>query len=235
MGGAEGAPEESECPKLSRKTEEGQKEEEVRKQKTEPIDADAIPGSESRSPQSQYWGLGTGGGWCAGIPPATLKDPGRRCGGGGCPAPSRQGWCEGWSASDEGTATRQGGRANRHNPSNLGGERAMKGKPPGSRALPPAGGLGSRGPERIPRQGGQRFSGHSTTTRCLLDNSWCAPLPHQIPGQGRPPGPIGGWAYPGAWRGVQGSPGGEGAERYNLDAPSHRIPRVLSGWKDDFR
>jgi hypothetical protein len=48
--------------------------------------------------------------------------------------------CEGWSASYEGTATRQGGRANRHNPSNLGGERAMKGKPPGSRALPPAGG-----------------------------------------------------------------------------------------------
>jgi hypothetical protein len=28
---------------------------------------------------------------------------------------------------------------------------------------------------------------------------------------------------------VQGSPGGEGAERDNLDTPSHRIPRVLTG------
>jgi len=36
-------------------------------------------------------------------------------------------------------------------------------------------------------------------------------LSHHIPGQGRPPGPSGGWAYPGEWRGVQGSPGGEGA------------------------
>jgi hypothetical protein len=54
--GRRGAPRESECPKLSRKTEEGQKEEggkrEARRQrKTEPIDADAIPGSESRSLQ----------------------------------------------------------------------------------------------------------------------------------------------------------------------------------------
>jgi hypothetical protein len=28
----------------------------------------------------------------------------------------------------------------------------------------------------------------------------------------------------GEWRGVQGSPGGEGAERDSLDTPSHRIP-----------
>jgi hypothetical protein len=53
--GQKGRPEESERPKLSRKSEEGQKEEEVRRQrKTEPMDADAIPGSESRSPQSRY-------------------------------------------------------------------------------------------------------------------------------------------------------------------------------------
>jgi intein-encoded DNA endonuclease-like protein len=45
-------------------------------------------------------------------------------------------------------------------------------------------------------------------------------LSHHIPGQGRPPGPNGGQAYSGAWRGVQGSPGGEGAERDSLDTPS---------------
>jgi hypothetical protein len=50
--GQKGRSEESECPKLSRKTEEGRKEEEDRKM--EPIDADAIPGLESRSPQSRY-------------------------------------------------------------------------------------------------------------------------------------------------------------------------------------
>jgi hypothetical protein len=33
---------------------------------------------------------GDRGGWCAGIPPAIHKDPGRRCGGGGCPAPFRR-------------------------------------------------------------------------------------------------------------------------------------------------
>ena len=55
MGGAEGAPRGERCPKLSRKIEEGRKEEEVRRQrKMEPIDADAIPGLESRSPQSRY-------------------------------------------------------------------------------------------------------------------------------------------------------------------------------------
>jgi hypothetical protein len=36
-----------------------------------------------------------------------------------------------------------------------------------SEPLPPADGLGSRGPEGIPRVGGWRFSGHLTITRCL--------------------------------------------------------------------
>jgi len=54
--GQKGRPGKSERPKLSRKTEEGQKEEEGRRRqrRTEPMDADAIPGSESRSPQSRY-------------------------------------------------------------------------------------------------------------------------------------------------------------------------------------
>jgi hypothetical protein len=43
----------------------------------EPIDADAIPGSESRSLQSQYWRLGTGGGVAPGPSPAPIGDPGR--------------------------------------------------------------------------------------------------------------------------------------------------------------
>jgi len=45
-------------------------------------------------------------------------------------------------------------------------------------------------------------------------------LSRHIPGQGRPPGLSGGCASRGAWRGVQGSPGGEGAERDSLDTPS---------------
>jgi hypothetical protein len=50
--GQKGRPEESECPKLSRKTDEGRKEEEIRRQrKTEPMDADAIPGVAPRSTQ----------------------------------------------------------------------------------------------------------------------------------------------------------------------------------------
>jgi hypothetical protein len=70
--GQKGRSGKSERPKLSRKSEEGQKEEEVRRrQKTEPMDADAIPGSESRSSQSQYWELGTGGGRRAGTLPSS--------------------------------------------------------------------------------------------------------------------------------------------------------------------
>jgi hypothetical protein len=42
--GQKGRPEESECPKLSRKKDEGRKEEGVRRRKKEPIDADAPPG-----------------------------------------------------------------------------------------------------------------------------------------------------------------------------------------------
>jgi hypothetical protein len=57
------------------------------------MDADAIPGSESRSLRSQYWRLGTGGGVAPGPSPATLK--GSRTFGvaaGGCPAlPSGEG------------------------------------------------------------------------------------------------------------------------------------------------
>jgi hypothetical protein len=67
--GQKGRPEESECPKLSRKIEEGQKEEEVRRRKMEPMDADAIPGSESRSSQSQL-GAGDRGWGCAGTLPS---------------------------------------------------------------------------------------------------------------------------------------------------------------------
>jgi hypothetical protein len=117
--GQKGRPGKSECPKLSRKTEEGQKGDEIRRRQGSGAHGRRRhPRERIPEPPITILGAGDRGGWCAGIPPATLKDPGRRCGGGGCPAPSRQGWCEGWSASDEGTATRQGGRANRHNPSN---------------------------------------------------------------------------------------------------------------------
>jgi hypothetical protein len=74
MGGAEGAPRGERCPKLSRKTEEGQKEEKSEEDKEmEPMDADAIPGLESRS--SQYTILGAGDrGWEARRdPPRLLK------------------------------------------------------------------------------------------------------------------------------------------------------------------
>jgi hypothetical protein len=86
-------------------------------------------------------------------------------------------------------------------------------------------------PEGIPRQGGRRFSGHSMNS----DDYWIIldALSHHIPGQGRPPGPSGGQAFPGEWRGVQGSPGGEG--RDSLDAPSHRILRSYLGRRDEFR
>jgi hypothetical protein len=79
--GQKGRSGKSERPKLSRKTEEGQKEEEVRRRKKEPMDADAIPGSESRSLQSQYWRLGTGGGVAPGPSPAPKGIPDVRCGG----------------------------------------------------------------------------------------------------------------------------------------------------------
>jgi hypothetical protein len=73
----------SDRPKLSRKTDEGQKEEEVRRQrKMEPIDADAPPGQNPGAPNSQYWELGTGGGCCAGTLPSYPKGiPDVRCGG----------------------------------------------------------------------------------------------------------------------------------------------------------
>jgi hypothetical protein len=89
----------------------------------------------------------------------------------------------------------------------------------------PAASRWSGGPR--PLGGGQRFSGHLTNP----DVYWTIldALSHHIPGQGRPPGPNGGWAYPGAWRGVQGSPGGEGAERDSLDTPSHGIFRSPIG------
>ena len=73
--GQKGRPEESDRPKLSRKIEEGQKEEGVRRQKTEPIDAEAIPGVKSRSLQSHYRRLGTGGGDAPGPFPSSLRDP----------------------------------------------------------------------------------------------------------------------------------------------------------------
>jgi hypothetical protein len=65
----------------------------------------------------------------------------------------------------------------------------MKGKPPGSRALPPAGGPEAAARRNTP-SGGQRFSGHLT----ISDVYWMIldALLHHIPGQGRPPGPIGG-------------------------------------------
>jgi hypothetical protein len=73
--GQKGRPEESECPKLSRKTEEGQKEEEVRRQrKTEPIDADDPPGQNPGAPKFTLMGAGDRG-WVVapGPSPATLK------------------------------------------------------------------------------------------------------------------------------------------------------------------
>jgi hypothetical protein len=72
--------------------------------------------------------------------------------------------------------------------------------------LPPAGGLGGAA---APGWGLAVYPGHLTIT----DVYWIIldALSRHIPGQGRPPGPIGGQAYPGEWRGVQGSPGGEGA------------------------
>jgi hypothetical protein len=93
----------------------------------------------------------------------------------------------------------------------------MKGKPSAPEPCRQQTVRGPR-PEGIPRRG----ASGSPDTRQLPDVYWMIldALSHHIPGQGRPPGPNGGWAYPGAWRGVQGSPGGEGAERDNLDAPS---------------
>jgi len=74
----------------------------------EPIDADAIPGSESRSSQSQYWELGTWGWGYAGTLPQLLK--GSRTFGvaaGGCPAsPSwLRGRCEGQGRAVPGPPT----------------------------------------------------------------------------------------------------------------------------------
>jgi hypothetical protein len=88
----------------------------------------------------------------------------------------------------------------------------------GPAATLPRQGFPDRGGRQIPRQGGWRFSGHLT----ISDVYWIIldALSHHIPGQGRPPGPSGGWAYSGLWRGVQGSPGGEGAERDSLDTQS---------------
>jgi hypothetical protein len=52
--GQKGRPEESERPKLSRLSRRRAEGRGSQKTKKEPIDADAIPGSESRSPQSRY-------------------------------------------------------------------------------------------------------------------------------------------------------------------------------------
>ena len=79
----------------------------------EPIDADAIPGLQSRSPQFITLGAGVRGWVIRRDPPQLLK--GSRTFGvaaGGCPASSRQGWREGLGAP-AGPAFRQGGRANR--------------------------------------------------------------------------------------------------------------------------
>jgi hypothetical protein len=73
----------------------------------EPIDADAIPGSESRSLQSQYWRLGTGGGWCAGALPSSIRVPDVDVAAAGVPHPAG---CEGWSGSDEGHRLPAGGQ-----------------------------------------------------------------------------------------------------------------------------
>jgi len=88
--------------------------------------------------------------------------------------------------------------------------------------LPPAGGLGSRGPGLMAANtpcGGlavlQALDNYQNVYWMILDA-----LSRHIPGQGRPPGLSGGCASRGAWRGVQGSPGGEGAERDSLDTPS---------------
>jgi len=86
----------------------------------EPIDADAIPGIESRSSQSQYWELGSGVGVAPGPSPAPKGIPDVDVAAGGCPASSRQGWREGLGAP-AGPAFRQGGRANRR-PLQLEGE-----------------------------------------------------------------------------------------------------------------
>jgi len=106
--------------------------------------------------------------------------------------------------------------------------------------LPPAGSLGSRGPGLMAANtpcGGLAVLRALDNLRCLLDNFRCAPLPHHIPGQGRPPGLSGGCASRGAWRGVQGSPGGEGAWQVSQLRPigfrgSYRDGEMTSGESD---
>jgi hypothetical protein len=97
--GQKGRPEESERPKLSRKTDEGRKEERSEEdKKVEPMDADAIPGSESRSSQFIILGAGDRGWVRAGTLPSYPKGiPDDSVAAGGCPAsPSLlRGWCEG--------------------------------------------------------------------------------------------------------------------------------------------
>jgi hypothetical protein len=84
----------------------------------------------------------------------------------------------------------------------------MKGKPSAPEPCRQQTVRGPR-PEGIPRRGASGPPG--TRWILMFTGRFSDALLHRIPGQGRPPGPIGGWAYPGVWRGVQGSPGGEGA------------------------
>jgi hypothetical protein len=103
-----------------------------------------------------------------------------------------------------------------------GGERGDEGVPPCGGPLSPCRQQvvwGAAAPKEYPVWGA---SGHLTISNVywmILDA-----LSHHIPRQGRPPGLSGGCASRGEWRGVQGSPGGEGAERDSPDTPSHRIP-----------
>ncbi len=96
------------------------------------------------------------------------------------------------------TASRQGGRANRHNPSSLEGERGKRVFPRRQQMALRAAALRLHCPDRgsptgeaaNTPTGGRRFSGHLTNSDVywrLLDA-----LPHRIPGQGRPPGLSGG-------------------------------------------
>ena len=120
----------------------------------EPIDADAIPGLESRSTHFTLMGAGDRG-WVVRRdppqPPIRIPDVGVAAA--GVPHyPARDGVRAGAPAMKAPPPARGAGLT-AIIPPIIGGERAMKGKPSGSRALPPADGLGSRGPEGIPRQG----------------------------------------------------------------------------------
>jgi hypothetical protein len=116
------------------------------------MDADAIPGSESRSLQSQYWRLGTGVGGTPGSPQPSIRIPDVDVAAAGVPRhPARDG-VRGW-VRQQAPPPARGAGLTAIIPPIWEGKGRMKGKPSAPEPCRQQTVRGPR-PEGIPRQGG---------------------------------------------------------------------------------